>query len=215
MSEAPNLVNLPTPNDSTYLEPWSRHREDHHWYAKQVDYAISRLGRGPGECLVIGSPLFEANELAARGWNVTYNDVREPPEGDYFFIRGDAGEVHFPEAFFDAASSTCVLCHAGLGRYGDPIRERGDIAIVENLHRALKSRARAAITFGPVYTLNETHRHGRMHRIYTLEDAENMVKGFKILEKRILDIRTNDWVERVNRENVVDINYLSMFLEKP
>ena len=159
--------------------------------------------------------MFEAVELRDAGWDVTYIDVRKPPDMGFSLIQGDASSMDLGVEVFDACSSTCVLCHAGLGRYGDDRVERGDVKILANIHRALKKGAKAAITFGPVYAFTETVRRGSTHRIYCLEDAEKIVGAFKILERKILDIRINGWVYDLNCHNRADANYLSMLLEKP
>lgn len=201
--------------DSTPDEPWTLTRPAAHWYNAQADWVSASLGRGPGCCLVIGSPLFEAQELSALGWDVLYVDVRAPPPVNFPFITGDAAEVSFMPESFDAASSTCVLCHAGLGRYGDPVDARADVKILSNIHRALKPGGKAAITFGPVFRLNETVRFGRIHRVYARREVREMVKPMRILEERIFNMLKNAWVPDVNDENVIDCDYLSMLLEKP
>ncbi len=214
VTDVVNLIANPVASDDTPEEPWYWKREPSHWYAKQADFALSSLGSGPGSCLVIGSPLFEAKELAQAGWDVTYVDVRKPPATDGLkFIQGDAGALDFGSGF-DCASSTCVLCHAGLGRYGDPMIERGDEAILKNVLRSLKVGGLFAVTFGPVFTFDVTVRYSRVHRVYSLPEARKMTTGFRIREEKILDTRVNDWVPGLNTDKILDINYLSMLLEK-
>jgi len=209
------LIDHPSSNDSTPDETWNAVRDPSHHYFLQADFALSRLGKGTGECLVIGSPLFEALELGQAGWKVTYVDVRVPPMGFPVVIQGDAASMKLATEFFDAASSSCVLCHAGMGRYGEPIREDADTRILQNIYQALKPGAKAAITFGPVAAISMVARDGNRHRIYNLPIAREMAKmaGFSILEEAILDISTLKWIDKPDGVSMGK-NYLSMLLEK-
>ena len=209
------LIDHPTRNDCTPDETWNAVRDPSHHYFLQADFALSRLGPGPGECLVIGSPLFEALELGVAGWRVTYADVRMPPMGFPVVLQGDAGSMKFAPEFFDAASSSCVLCHAGMGRYGEPLVEDSDVKILVNIHQALKPGSKAAITFGPVAAISMVARDGNRHRIYNLPIAREMASeaGFSILEEAILDISTLKWIDKPDGVSMGK-NYLSMLLEK-
>lgn len=204
-------------NDFTPDEPWTLVRDPTHHYANQADFAMERLPiTGDGRCLVVGSPLFEVTELIGRGWDVTYVDVRVPPSLPGFgwtFCIGDAATLEFEPESFDAASSTCVLCHAGMGRYTDPKLEDADTRILANICRALKRGARAAITFGPVAPMSGVLRIGNTHRIYTPEEARKMTTGFHILEERILDADSLEWTNEPNGFRLGK-TYLSMLLEK-
>ena len=209
------LIDHPTRNDCTPDETWNAVRDPSHHYFLQADFALSRLGAGPGECLVIGSPLFEALELGQAGWRVTYVDVRTPPMGFPAVVQGDAALLKFQPEFFDSASSGCVLCHAGMGRYGEPVVEDSDVKILQNIYRALKPGAKAAITFGPVAAISMVARDGNRHRIYNLPIAREMAgeAGFSILEEAILDISMLKWIDKPDGVSMGK-NYLSMLLRK-
>ena len=166
--------------DDTKTELWMVKRETGHWYEASADFAHKGLGRGPGRCLVIGSPLFEALELIQDRWRVTYVDVRSPPENYrrmFDFMQGDASEIKLPENF-DSASSSCVLCHAGMGRYGDKVTEGADLKIMKNIHRSLKKGGKAAITVGCVAEVQETLEIGTGWRVWNLEGARVLMKDF-------------------------------------
>ena len=200
--------------DCTPDEPWTRVRDPKHHYDKQATFAVSSFSEGRGaKCLIVGSPLFEAEEFVKKGWAVTYMDVRVPPDVVFACITADAATYPFEPESFDAASSTCVLCHAGMGRYTDAILEDADTLMLSNICRALKRGAKAAITFGPVASMSMVARIGNMHRIYNMAEARNMTKGFRILEERILDVERNEWTHRPSGTHLGK-THLSMLLEK-
>lgn len=198
--------------DETVDEKWMVVREPGHWYCKSADFALEGLGRGPGRCLVVGSPLFEVLEIGAKGWDVDFVDVRKPPEIPGFrFIQGDASSVVLPEGF-DAASSSCVLCHAGLGRYGDPVVEDADGKIMQNIYKSLKKGGRAAITVGCIAKIPETLEVGRGFRVWNRDGARALMKGFKVLKERIYDCVEARWVKEPG--TVLNRYYFSMLLQK-
>lgn len=168
-------------------EPWSVAVSDTHWYRGALDFALESLGCGAGEpLLVIGSPLAEASALTERGWTVTFLDVREPPTGKYTYVHGDAMHMPFPNDSFSALSSTCVLCHVGLGRYDDPVESDGDRKMLAEMYRVMKKDAKAALMWGP-YNQERSYTQDTTHRFYCSEDAERLAAaaGFKVLRTHI------------------------------
>ncbi len=202
---------------STADERWTVDRlaDPGHFYHAQVDYALANLPDS-GKCLVVGSPIFEAMELTAKGLEVTYLDVRDPKIDGLAFTAGDATKMPFPDGAFDCASSTCVICHVGLGRYGDALVDDGDVKMLQELGRVLKSGGRLAITLGPVSAFFDIARIGRRHRIYSIKEAKRMcaVAGFTPIHFGVLDIAENKWVTKVGTNENLDSYYLSMFAEK-
>ena len=181
-------------NNRTPDEPWTPRRERAHWYNVSADFALRTLGPGAGACLAIGSPLVEASELADAGWDVTYLDVRSPPALDsrLKFVQHDATALPFADESFDAVSTTCVLCHAGMGRYGDAVLEDADEKVLAEIARVLKPGGLAAVTFGPVIDAPMMLRLGDCQRIYTLAEAGRMamVAGLRIYRSEVLDAET-------------------------
>jgi SAM-dependent methyltransferase len=174
-------------------EPWYVEREAGHVYNAAADFALENL-RGDGACLVVGSPIFEVKELEQAGWDVTYLDLREPPM-KLRWVAGEASEMPFADAAFDAVSSSCVMCHVGLGRYGDREDEWGDFRMMLELHRVLKPGGYCAMTVGPLADREHTGMIETMHRVYTLSDAVEMAAfaGFGVEKSQIWDTENSRW----------------------
>lgn len=119
------------------------------------------MERRPGSCLVVGSAPAEALAIQQAGWQVTLVDVRPlPPLPGITTRQANALELPFADGAFDAVSSCCVLCHVGLGRYGDPAGS--DWAMLHELARVLRSGGRMGLMPGPAamqaVTIETTHR---------------------------------------------------------
>ena len=155
-------------------EAWESMPIPGHFYSFAALFALNELGAGNGRsCLVIGSPLFEAVALQGVGWEVSYLDVRVPPMNGRCVV-GDAVKIPFASESFDAVSTTCVLCHVGLGRYGDPEVENGDVLALREIHRVMKPEAVAVVMFGPSFLQPVSYRMGTVHRVYGLQDPVGM-----------------------------------------
>ena len=225
----PHILFSATSNEHTPDEPWTDRRAKAHWYNASADFALRMLGKGPGKCLVIGSPLFEASELADVGWDVTYLDVREAPIDDsrLTFLRHDARKMPFPNDSFDAVSTACVLCHAGMERYGDERDDDADELILAEIARVLKPGACAAVTFGPVIEAPLMLRIGDMQRVYTLTEALRMAQGagLSVSASEVLDGDTGRMSAGVAPRDALSVrpdghyqlgnlDYLSMLLRR-
>lgn len=203
-------VKVFTPN-----EPWTDKRVGH-WYDAQADYAVAHL-KGGGKCLVIGSPIFEARELQESGLDVTYLDIRTPP-GLSKVIIADATAIPMPDESFDFVSSTCVLCHAGIGRYGDALVEDGDEKMIAEIARVLKKGGTAALTFGPVTSAVDENvlRVEDSHRVYTLKEAMRMANavGLRVVDIGVYSIESASWIGGIPVNPLLDAYYLSMCLKR-
>lgn len=189
-----------------------------HWYDASTQFAVKHLPDGDGRsCLVIGSPLFEAQALIDRGWDVTYLDIRVPPVHFRKFIQCDASNMTLESESFDALSSACVLTHVGLGRYGDPLVEHGDEKALAEMARVLKRGGRATITFGAVIDAPCMIRMGTTHRVYTLAEAERMLQaaGLSLVDLAVWNTAEKKW--RSGEKPTSDLgrfDYLSTFVKK-
>ena len=204
-------------NSSTPSEPWHTQREAMHWYGGAADFALDALAHGTGKCLVIGSPVFEAEELKALGWDVTYLDCRPAPLPNSVLADATA-RLPFADGYFDAVSTTCVLCHAGLGRYGDQRIQNADSLILAQMFRVLRNGGIAAVTFGPVAEILEpVYELGSVHRVYSHEHARAIAvaAGFAVTASKVWDTRGSRWRgsgEPINVDLSVLPDYLSISL---
>lgn len=178
-------------------EKWNASPREGHWYSASTEFSVTHLGAGNGRaCLVVGSPIFEANAIAGLGWDVTYLDVRKPPVRPWKFIQCDAMAMNLPDASFDAVNSSCVLTHAGTGRYGDGANlDHGDEAMLDEIRRVMKPGAIAALTFGACADMERMVRMPA-HRIYTIAECKRMLRvvELEILEMRIWGALTKEWL---------------------
>lgn len=194
-------------------EPFTTEREHNHWYTASADFAKNRL-TGNGKLLCVASPVFEAIELESAGWDVTYLDIRKPPLLKNF-VEGDACAMPFPDKSFDAVSTTCVLCHVGLGRYGDNEREFGDELMLAEIARVLKPGGMAHVTFGPVSSEIELSvKVGDSHRVYTEQVARDLSiqAGLSVVEMKVWNVIKSQW--GMGRSDILDANYLVTLLRK-
>lgn len=157
------------PRYTTVDEVWTETLTD--TYAAACAFALAHLGPGPGRLLVIGSPLGEARRLAAAGWTTHYLDWRPAPAMPGVTVhQGDARSLPWPTGAFDAVASTCVLCHVGMGRYGDPVGPDGPGRMLREVYRVLAPGGRFALTVGPVTDGQPEER--LEHRVTTLAQVE-------------------------------------------
>ena len=143
-------------------------------YAIAKDWACTILGPGHRRsCLVIGSPLEEARMLCSLGWRVTYLDWRLPPLPlhDMLICVEDVCNMMMSNSAFDAISSTCVLCHVGMGRYGDPVREHAPLRMLQECARVLVPGGQLVAMAGPVdVSHHPTPRILPQHRVTSHEE---------------------------------------------
>ena len=158
------------------MELWRTPNEPWHpttgTYALAKDWALAMLGSGQGRsCLVIGSPLAEAQALYERNWNVTYLDWRLPPLRFYDMpiCLEDVCAMSWLDASVDAISSTCVLCHVGMGRYGDPVREDAPFTMLKECARVLKPGGHLVMMAGPVARFPEIFPQHRVTSVWEMK----------------------------------------------
>ncbi len=205
-----------TPNEAWQNQPY---------YTAAADFALHHLGDGNGQrVLVIGSPLTEVRRFIAAGWRVLHCDIRKPPETLDVFIQEDATILPLADNCVDAVSSTCVLCHAGLGRYGDRKTPNGDLKMLRQIVRVLKPGRKAAIMVGPAlpeHVLKQSVVYGNVHRIYTLRDVREMAEQVGLEYVTAEAFPTVEWQgapeveDYVGEDGSVPYLYLSVLLRKP
>jgi len=204
--------------ERTPKEKWNVGPLSAHWYSASTEFAVAGLGSGEGRSLLaIGSPIFEATSLRERGWDVTYMDIRTPPKEAGKHVVMDATEITLPDESFDAVSTSCVLTHAGTGRYGDSIKEEhGDEMMLGHIKRVLKPGCRAQITFGACHSGEKMIRLGKAHRIYSVQECKRMLDavGMKIDDMKIWSFRTKTWTDEITSD-IYNPDYISFMVTKP
>lgn len=208
-----------TPDESFAVVPPSSGRQ---MYKASTEFSLEHLGKGSGrKCLLIGSPVFAVGEFVKRGWNVTYIDVRIPPIEIDKFIQCDATNMGiFPDCSFDAIETSCVLSHAGMGRYGDPIVEDGDEKMLSEMFRVMKPGSLASVMFGNIADIEKMVVLGTCHRIYTMAEIERLLgkTGFVMEKNRIWSLRYSGWLVRgqhVSKDYLGQPDYISVLIRKP
>lgn len=196
---------------------------DKSWYDLCTAEAVAYIG-APSETrtrlLVIGSPVVEVHRFGDLGWVPVYADVRKPPQIESLWIKCDATDLsRFGDASFDAVSTTGVLTHVGLGRYGDAKVRGGDAIAVQGISRVLRAGGRAALTFGAVIDAPEPIIWGTTHKIYTTEDAQRITReaGLRIENTRFYRPAWKRWLrdgEALSKDpNAFD--WISIYATKP
>jgi len=193
--------------------------DNNHWYGGAFHFSDERMknpDKSKNSCLVIGSPIVEAENLKLLGWNVVYLDCRTPDNITFKHVLGDATAIPFADEEFDAINTTCVLCHAGMGRYGDNIVPNGDRQMMEEMYRVLKKDGIATVMFGPVdKDASETVEVGTVHRLFSIQSATQLATeaGFQIDEMKYWQDCKWPTLSEINPDPVYPV-YLSALMHK-
>ncbi|MBU1122395.1 MAG: class I SAM-dependent methyltransferase [Candidatus Omnitrophica bacterium] len=137
--------------------------------------------------------------VAALGYNVTACDIR-PYEilnsikfDNFEFRQQDICKNPLGEETFDIITCISVLEHIGLGgRYGVVKDEFGDLKMVEQIKKVVKSNGKVLITVP--YGVSEIY--APYHRVYDLERVRKLEDGFRVIqEKFYCQNEDRDWRE--------------------
>ena len=148
-------------------------------------------------------------------------DVRIPPVDVGKFIQCDATNMGvIPDSSFDAIETSCVLSHAGMGRYGDPLVEDGDEKMLSEMFRVMKPGTLASVMFGNIADMERMVVLGTCHRIYTMAEIERLLRnaGFVMEKNRIWSLKRTGWLVRgqhVSKDYLGQPDYISVLIRKP
>lgn len=166
--------------DYTPQEPFTQTLKPGHPYAAAIEWATTRLGEGHGrDLLVIGSCFDEARTLQRVGWQTQYIDWRWSGQeiAGVKCQQGDALALPFRDATFGAVSTTCVMCHVGLGRYGDPVQDDAEATMLRECRRVLRNGGRVAMMTGPCIVGEPVTIGAATHRVTTLNHVLALVRA--------------------------------------
>eukprot|EP00548_Thalassiothrix_antarctica_P004422 CAMPEP_0194132748 /NCGR_PEP_ID=MMETSP0152-20130528/3148_1 /TAXON_ID=1049557 /ORGANISM="Thalassiothrix antarctica, Strain L6-D1" /LENGTH=277 /DNA_ID=CAMNT_0038827907 /DNA_START=366 /DNA_END=1199 /DNA_ORIENTATION=- len=134
------------------------------------------------EALVLNSDLKLVDDKV---YVTDYNPLEiEDPRIEFILMDNLKSSYFSPD--FDIILSFSSIEHDGLGRYGDPINPRGDIAAVAEYHAMLKENGSFILGL-PMVCSDEQHGTvvGNAHRIFSLERLSKMTCGFDVVGERI------------------------------
>jgi SAM-dependent methyltransferase len=140
-------------------------------------------------------------ELAHLGFNVWGVDQEEYPlsHPNFRFVRGDLCHLCFASDFFDAGICLSTLEHVGLGHYGDPLYNGGDLLAMNELHRVIRPGGKLILTtpFG--------RSRVTWQRIYGPAELGAVLAGFSLERVRYYNKVGESWLE-ATEDQVVEID---------
>jgi len=176
-------TNIYTQSDISKWQDKCRKRQTLH-YAETDSYlydALDRYSIKGNDVLIIGSqePCYEALALLNRANSVTvveFIDLKyDHPNIKYI----NALEFKDTKELYDCALSISSVEHSGLGRYGDPIEEDGDLQSMGILLDKLKD---GGVCFLAVPVGND-RIEGNLHRVYGERRLPMLLSGWDVVEK--------------------------------
>ncbi len=131
-------------------------------------------------------------ELLRRGFDVYGIDFRAYPDRpkNLRFYRQDILSLPFEDNFFDLVIVISTFEHIGLGGFGDPIYEDGDLKAIEELERVLKNGGEIlpSVPFSNIYTVT-------WQRFYDRERLLRLSKRLLIAKEEFYIRNRNKWVK--------------------
>jgi SAM-dependent methyltransferase len=130
-------------------------------------------------------------ELAHLGFKVWGIDQNEYPlsHPNFRFVRGDLCNLCFAPDFFDVAICLSTLEHVGLGHYGDPLYNGGDLLAMKELRRVIRPGGKLILTtpFGKSRVT--------WQRIYGPAELGAALSGFSVQRVRYYRKVRESWLE--------------------
>ena len=148
------------------------------WFARRV--AVQK----PASHVDVGSSV-KSMGLVAQFVPVTLVDIR-PVEVElegFSFKRGTILALPYADGEVASLSSLCVIEHIGLGRYGDPVDERGTEKAAAELGRVL---ARGGDLYVSVPVDDACRVYFNAHRAFTRDYLLSLFPGLMLVEERYI-----------------------------
>ncbi len=137
--------------------------------------------------------------IAALGYDVTACDIR-PYEiltnlkfGNFKFVQQDILKNRLAKESFNMVTCISVLEHIGLeGRYGSVELLNGDLSMVREIYRILKTNGSTIITLP--YGISKVVKP--YHRVYDYNRIKEIESSFKVIEEKFYKTDPNgNWLE--------------------
>lgn len=130
-------------------------------------------------------------ELAHLGHKVWAVDQRKYPVShpNLTFLQADICNSGLPSEFFDTAISLSTVEHIGIGFYGDPVHEQGDVDAIKELRRVLKPGGKLILT-APFGVARDSWQ-----RTYDSARLDRLLSGFSVTSARYYKKCGQSWIE--------------------
>jgi SAM-dependent methyltransferase len=152
-----------------------------------------------GLILDIGcSESFLCYELSSRG-EVIGVDIRpfKKKPRRIQFVLADLTNMPFKEGCFDTIAVVSTIEHIGLGEYGDPLYNKGDILAIRELGRILSTDGEMLLTT-PVAVKYQIRQNGR---IYDFQALSRITEGFLAKSEFYFPLRGKGWL-RIDENDI-------------
>ena len=154
----------------------------------EYPWTLRNLHLSKGRVLDVGcSGTLFSYELIMRGLDVYGIDVRDYPtkHPSLKFYQTDVRSNPFPDDFFNRIVAVSTIEHIGLGAYGEPKYNKGDLIVMTELKRILKKNGKILITL----PFADRHYDLRSYRIYDERTLDHLT-GNLLVEEEDFFIRT-------------------------
>lgn len=170
----------------------------------EFSWIAAHMPQGPGSALDFGSGSTYLGLIAARrGFSVSAIDLQ--PNSWYYthpnleFLQTSVFDLELKSENLDLIINCSSVEHVGMGRYGDPLADKGDLQAMEDMCSLLRHDGIMLLTV----PIGQDAVFAGSHRVYGSERLPRLLSGY-IVDKEEYWVKdeNNRWVE-VSREMAV------------
>jgi len=175
-------------------------------------WVISNIDLKRGRVLDVGCCYsYLSHELIRRGYDVYGIDVNPYPQkhSKMKFYQADVTHTPFPDGYFNRIIAVSTIEHVGLGYFGDPQQNDGDITCMKELNRILKPTGAILMT---VPYANQSLVTAS-HRIYDEHKLSSLIHGFTVKKREHYVQNGSRWL-KVARGNACKPTVVCLVLKK-
>ena len=174
------------------VKPWL----GHYISERVIEYSfvLGRLAENPAvKVLDVGCcESFLTHYLIEKGFDTYGIDVRPYPEKSprLNFYQTNTWDTPFEDGYFGRIVIVSTLEHIGLGAYGGPVEDEGDLMAMRELRRILDNNGTLLLTLpvGPEYSVGWERR-------YDCDRLVGLLEGFTLERGEIWLHESGRWVE--------------------